>query len=313
VLIEHVWIAFGAVSGFLWATGGPIVLGLDVLSVALCPFLLFGRLGCLTVGCCHGIPAGLGVSYPDWTHHPERLLGVRLFPVQLVEAAGLAAIGLVAVTLVDRAPGTATVWFLITYASLRFGTEALRGDRRPAIGPVTVPRLLCVVQASAAVVAAEAWLVPGPPGRATAVAVVTLGGGAAAGTVLTLLRGSNPLVDDEHLDEVWAVIAGLAADIDDFEPAVLETSKGLRVAVSRSGHRLHVSLSHPETSAVPVGLALAPSVIDERNGVTHLSIHRLDAGSAPTRTDPTDEMLLDLGPVATDHHASRDDYFSPAG
>ncbi len=36
VLLEHVWVALGSVAFYLWAAGGPVLPGLDVLAVALC-------------------------------------------------------------------------------------------------------------------------------------------------------------------------------------------------------------------------------------------------------------------------------------
>ena len=64
VLLEHVWVALGAVALLRWGAGEPVLPGLDVLCVALCPFLALGRIGCLVAGCCHGQPARLGIVYP---------------------------------------------------------------------------------------------------------------------------------------------------------------------------------------------------------------------------------------------------------
>ncbi len=271
VLLEHVWVAFGAVALYLWSTGGPIVAGLDVLAVALCPFLLFGRLGCLTVGCCHGTPSSVGTTYPAWNHHPPWLQGVRLFPVPLVEAMGLALIGLAGFVLAGSAPGKATVWFLFAYASLRFGTEALRGDHRPSIGPWSVPRIMCLVQSLAAIVAAEAWLVPGEPGRATVIGAAVLAVTAVAGASLTAVRSRDPLVDRETLGEVWSAIeaaAGMAGP----EPVTTATRSGTWVAVSTHDEGVHVSLSHPDHPTDVLGWALAGDDSNAHNGITHVHL-----------------------------------------
>lgn len=106
VLLEHVWVALGSVAFYLWAAGGPVLPGLDVLSVALCVFLAAGRVGCLIAGCCHGHPAPIGAIYPAAAGLPERLHGVRLFPVQLVESVGLLGIGSVGFVLAGGRPGT---------------------------------------------------------------------------------------------------------------------------------------------------------------------------------------------------------------
>jgi len=146
VLLEHVWVALGSVALYLWAAGGPVLPGLDVLSAALCVFLAAGRVGCLIAGCCHGHPASIGPVYPAAAGLPDRLHGVRLFPVQLVESAGLLGIGAIGFVLAGSRPGTATVWVLTAYATVRFGVEALRGDRRPNVVGVSVPRAMAVMQ-----------------------------------------------------------------------------------------------------------------------------------------------------------------------
>lgn len=164
VLLEYVWVAYGAVALFGWASGVALVGVFDVFSVAIAWFLAFGRFGCTTVGCCHGYPAPIGLRY-DATHRlPDRLVGRRLFPVQPIEGISLVAIGLIGIFLVAGTPGRATVWFLASYSVVRFGCERLRGDHRPHLWRIPVAQLMCIVQAGAAVVASEAWLVDGPPG-----------------------------------------------------------------------------------------------------------------------------------------------------
>ena len=46
----------------------------------------------------------------------------------------------------------------------------------------------------------------------------------------------------------------------------------MTLAVTRGGNGLHVSLSHPRHPTFPVGVALGPDDVVERNGVTHLSL-----------------------------------------
>jgi len=169
VLLEHVWVAYGAVALFAWASGTALAGLFDVFSVAIAWFLAFGRFGCAAAGCCHGNPATIGLRY-DATHRvPDRLVGRRLFPVQPIEGMSLVVIGVVGIFLVPGPPGRATVWFLASYAVARFGCERLRGDHRPHFWRMPVAQLMCIVQAGAAVVASEAWLVDGPPGRPAAI------------------------------------------------------------------------------------------------------------------------------------------------
>lgn len=259
VLLEHVWVALGAVTLYLWAAGGPVLPGLDVLSVSLCVFLAAGRAGCLIAGCCHGHPATIGLVYPASAGLPERLHGVRLFPVQLVEAVGLLGIGLVGFVLAGSWPGTATVWVLAAYATVRFGVEALRGDQRPSVVGVSVPRAMAVLQLGAALVASEMWLVGSGPDRRHLAAAVPLAAVLVAGMLLDRSR-RDPLAAWSHLDEVWSTIRTLARDAAGEQPVPATTSRGLRLAASWNGAGLHVSLSHPSrpVDGLPHALGLAP-------------------------------------------------------
>jgi Prolipoprotein diacylglyceryl transferase len=122
-----------AVSLLLRATGQSLAAGLDVAALGLGAFLACGRIGCLSAGCCHGRPARWGVRYG--AAHVERglpscLVGVRLFPLQLVEApivAGIVTAGLVIVVAGGQA-GAAAELYIVAYALLRFVLELFRGD-----------------------------------------------------------------------------------------------------------------------------------------------------------------------------------------
>ncbi len=281
VLIEYVWVGVASVAGFVVVAGVPLAEGLDLMAVALCPFLAAGRVGCALAGCCHGVPAGVGLVYGHAHGLSARLTGVRLLPVQLVEAAGLLGIGAVGFGLLGGTPGRATVWFLAAYAALRFGCEALRGDRRPTLLRLPVPRLMCVAQAGLAVALAEWWLVPGPPGRGLVAAGVALGVVSLAGAALTIRRNANPLVHTDHLDETWDLVTTLARRAGPAEPMATATSRGMRVAVTVAGEAMHVSFSHPTHPTAPVAVALHLDHVLERPGVTHLTgplPHTADSG-----------------------------------
>ena len=284
VLLEHVWVALGSVALYLWAAGGPVLPGLDVLAVALCVFLAAGRVGCVIGGCCHGHPAPIGPVYPA-AGLPERLHGVRLFPVQLVESVGLLGIGAVGFVLAGSRPGTATVWVLATYATVRFGVEALRGDRRPSVAGVSVPRVMAVMQLLAAVVASEVWLVPDGPGRRHLAAAVPLAAVLVAGFLLDRRR-HDPLAAWAHLDEVWSTIRTLARSAAGEQPVVATTSRGLHLAASWSDAGLHVSLSHPSrpVDGLPHALGLVP--LARTATATHVVVPAARVGPAPEPAGP---------------------------
>lgn len=88
----------------------------------------FGRVGCFLAGCCFGIPYdGPGaVIFPEGSYG---LSGVSLFPVQLVEAAGLLIISGVILFLQLKKNWRYTLeTYLILYAILRLILENLRYD-----------------------------------------------------------------------------------------------------------------------------------------------------------------------------------------
>jgi hypothetical protein len=178
VLLEHVWVALACAAAVIAGFGEPVLAQLDSVALGLCAFLAVGRLGCLVVGCCYGQPALVGITYgpaPVADGFPPGLVGVRLFPVQLVEAAGIALIGLVgAVALPFVPPGRVFVWFLLAYAVLRFGMEGLRGDPRPSVLGLSVPRWMSIAQAGFALLLAEPGRVLGPGGASLGLVLVAV-------------------------------------------------------------------------------------------------------------------------------------------
>lgn len=135
ILLEDVALALAITGGVAWALGLPVLAALDHVILALGVFLVFGRLGCLASGCCHGRPASIGIEYPTGSV-PEALVGVRLFPVQAVEAAWIAIITAIAFPFAGG--GDALEVWGIGYATGRFVLEWLRGDTaRRRLGPLT--------------------------------------------------------------------------------------------------------------------------------------------------------------------------------
>jgi hypothetical protein len=117
----------------LSAFGLPVLPYLDLNALWLGVFLSCGRGGCLMVGCCHGRPHHWGVRYSE--EHaaegfPACYVGVRLFPVQALEA--LVVLSIVAAGawqfLHDRPAGTVLSTYVVTYSAARIWLEELRGD-----------------------------------------------------------------------------------------------------------------------------------------------------------------------------------------
>lgn len=106
----------------------------------------FGRLGCFLAGCCYGKPTNLpwGLAFRDARSMvPPELLGVRLHPVQLYEAAGDLLIASVLWRVLRATeegkykPGLVVAGHFAAYGVLRFSLEFLRGDTLPLLGPLS--------------------------------------------------------------------------------------------------------------------------------------------------------------------------------
>lgn len=88
----------------------------------------FGRIGCYLVGCCHGIPYDgcFSVIYSHSLYAPN---GVRLLPVQLLEALGEFIIGsFLLYSCRKQKEVSPIITYVISYCVLRFFLEYLRGD-----------------------------------------------------------------------------------------------------------------------------------------------------------------------------------------
>ena len=101
---------------------------------------VFGRVGCLMEGCCHGRPTTMpwGIIFTDPACSVmDSMKGLPLHPTQLYEAFGEAAAAFVLIGWVlpgTRAGkyryGTAFFGYLLYYSFLRFAGECFRGDDR---------------------------------------------------------------------------------------------------------------------------------------------------------------------------------------
>ncbi len=133
VMYEMLLAALWGTAAALALVGARVGSGVDLAAVGIMAFLLCGRLGCLRVGCCHGRPHRRGIVYGP--AHAEAgfapyLVGVRLYPVQLLESGGLLLVISFACVVAVRPhqPGELTALSLGLYGVLRFGLELTRGD-----------------------------------------------------------------------------------------------------------------------------------------------------------------------------------------
>ena len=133
VYYRHEIVVIAVVATLLWLWRQPVLPYLDATILGVGVFLACGRLGCLMVGCCHGVPHRWGVCYGD--EHARAgftpyYVGVRLFPIQAIESAWVLGIVVAGSVLVlgGYPPGTALAWYVVAYGLGRFGFEFMRGD-----------------------------------------------------------------------------------------------------------------------------------------------------------------------------------------
>lgn len=259
----------------------PVLPYLDATALGIGSFLACGRVGCFMVGCCHGRPHRWGVKY-DHAHAsgdlPSGLVGVRLFPVQLAEAAiaaGIVAVGFVLV--LAGAPGDALTFYVGCYAVCRFFLELARGDvGRPHWRGFSQPQWLSLGCAGAVAALATSEAIPWRPWDAAIVVI------AAAMAALALQRRLHAAdartVELRHVHEFVAAVRRTEA-AGDGPLRVARTSRGVRVSAGPG----HVTLSG---EAAPISPALArrlggyamgvleapgrPEVLTTEDGIFHV-------------------------------------------
>jgi hypothetical protein len=279
----------------LLIAGAPVLAYLDLVAVGLGLFLAFGRVGCLMVGCCHGRPASVGIRYGAEHVHagfPAHRQGVRLLPVQALEAAvALVAVG-VAVVATWRRPGAGLAAYIVTYAAGRYALEHLRGDGAR-------PYLLAVSEAqwtslgfAAAVVALE---LTGPlPHNLThfVILVVMLAALAATLALAWLRRGRDAaLLTPRHLDELAMTAAHLlrVAAVDSRAmPTVTPVPSAIHVAWTSQDLKLSAStLARADGAVHHFGLSrpagLTPRTATELGGILCCLIGDEPVAAVPTR------------------------------
>jgi Prolipoprotein diacylglyceryl transferase len=286
VLLEHVWIALGCSTVALLLLGEPVLASLDAVAIALAVFLAAGRIGCTLVGCCHGRPSRLGISYPQGhvaDGFPSHLVGVRLFPVALFEAASLlaiAAFGLVALPFAHQ--GAVLSWYLAAYAIVRFGLEAARGDSRPEFAGISVNRWMCLGELAVAFSLSEREL-----GRnrdlTTAVSIACLV--VAVGVALAFVKriDSRRILSGDDVEAARTIAESTATARYPDLPAIGRTPAGVVVGASPGqGGGRHLSFSTEPPRDLPVicqfAALVAPRLDPTSAALGDNALHVLDRG-----------------------------------
>ena len=251
VYYHHEVAIFAACSAMLVATRRPLLPYLDLTALCVGTFLLFGRVGCRMAGCCHGRPAHWGLKYDQRyvaTGFPEHLIGVRLLPVQTIEAGGVLVVVAYGCLLARTgAPGAALAWYIAGYGALRYTLEFLRGDagRRIRFGN-TQAQWFSVGLGGAVVAAGALDALPSHHLHTAFLAVMVVAVAVRAG-LRRRSHGAGVLRDPVHVSELAATLEALR------DPTVPVRATFLGMKVSASVTAGYDRFVHQYTLSATVG------------------------------------------------------------
>ncbi len=223
------------------ALGAHTERNVDLATLGIGIFLVFGRIGCHSVACCHGRPARFGVVYgPEHARLGfwSRWVGRRLFPVQLVESGVSLALVVVALAVGWNEPGLPALIYIVAYGLARFVLELMRGDSaRPHVFGISEAQWT----STATLIACAIWR----PGIVTIAAAAALVAGLA---ILASVNRRRALTLSPHLVEIDRACKALLASKTEERR---ETSLGIMVSCHAlpDGRRDWVlSANHPAWS-----------------------------------------------------------------
>lgn len=264
------------------AAGAHVARLVDVSTLGIGTFLVFGRIGCFAVACCHGRPARFGVVYGA-THVRlgfwARWAGRRLWPVQLVESAASGTFVVIAASVGWAEPGVPASIFIASYGALRFTLEVVRGDAaRPHLLGISEAQWAATVTASVVAL----W-------RTSPFTVLVAIGLAAATAGRALTRRRRSLTHVRHLREIDRACSELLTAAPGHRH---ETSHGMSISYHRLPNQAvdwvlsaeHEAWSSTVARRIARDLWPAAEVVEGRlPGVIHIIEHptvRLDVPRA---------------------------------
>ncbi|HYC62444.1 MAG TPA: prolipoprotein diacylglyceryl transferase family protein [Thermoanaerobaculia bacterium] len=231
--------------------GAPVLAYLDFTILGIGAFLFCGRIGCLLVGCCHGRPSRFGVRYGDehvacgftWYY-----AGVRIFPLQLVEAVWVLGVVIVASMDVWRGapPGAALAAYVIAYDFARFVLEYFRGDpARPYTFGLSQAQWISFWLTATVVIGELRGVLPWRVWHLATLLVLI------AAMIVTILLRRRSIAHVHHVREVANIVAR--------DPQVHQTDAPVTVARTSGGLCLSASRVIEATGPVSVFAFSSPS------------------------------------------------------
>ncbi len=280
-LYHYKFVVLGSVGVLSWTVGRFDLRLLDVVSVGLALTQACGRMGCFRAGCCHGRPHRWGVAYglrslPEG--FPPWLAGVKLLPLQMIEAVGflcLATLGALSVS-AGAPAGWALSGYLVGYGLLRFLLEFWRADMRRFWGGFSEAQWTSLALVAATATAEWSGMLPWRPAHAlSALALLLLM------PIIALLRQRGVIA----APSVWFAqhLGEISAAIDRVNRPVASRQSG--------GDPLIQSLELAETSQ---GLLISSGPLPGISGKYHYSVSRSDGAMTTALANSMGKLIRRL-------------------
>lgn len=257
----------------LWLWRQPISPYLDITALGIGAFMILGRIGCLSAGCCHGRPARWGIRYGEAqaaVGFAGCYVGVRLFPIQAVESLWALALVLVgcAMLLNGSPPGAVFALYIVGYDVGRFCFEFARGDAiRSYYGGFSEAQWLAIILTWAVVAAEVSGVLPFQLWHMVAAVGLTI-----AALAITMYRRisrgeRHRLLHPSHIQEIAEAIVRLSdnASATPTGVRVEQTSLGIRMSAGANGQGtgapIHYTLSRHDGQITDADVATLAELI----------------------------------------------------
>ncbi len=252
VLYEKFLVVIGMTALILVWAGEPILIGLELVTVGTGASLVFGRLGCLRVGCCYGRPCRWGIVYGaehESSGFPDHYVGVRLLPIQLIESVFTAFLvaACVALFLSKHSPGEVVALYFSLYGVARFSLELWRGDtERPHALGLSEAQWISVALAWAVTLLPTPSGSFMPPTLYLGVAVWLTVGAAVIAIVSRRALRPSWLKQPRRILELFDAVSELRGEHEPPDVSIATTPSGLRITYSKTKEEEHFAVSGVE-------------------------------------------------------------------
>lgn len=302
---HYLLVVISTAAATFWLMGQPVLRNLDVVMIAVGVTYACGRFACLRGGCCYGRPFSWGFCYPAaYLDHgfPPGLIGVKLFPSQLLESLWMWTTTAIAVALLllSAEPGSAFTWFVVLYSAGRFFSDFYRLEAGFCVRGLSEAQIASIVMTCAVFGGEQIGLLPAQAIHGVIALLLLIVG------IPRLLHKSDHelLFTTDHVIEIANAVksahnnrVAFSQQSSGFEPrnpSVERTSLGLLISAgticTAGGSLIHYCLSREGTLRDSTAKALANLIstlhgrpgkerLIKRPGAFHIIIGRSSNGA----------------------------------